>query len=207
MHTADCSPPRALVLCGGWVAGWACSLRGRPWYAFDGGDVGTASAGCAGRGIDFESAASHECWTSRVQRMCAERRPLHPPSSAAKATLVSCPHVRCCHSVTMRIGSLFRPCTTRGASLHTQVWPDASSSPEEHLIADRPKSLTRCLVGGYNFRAICLMPVVWPVWGARFCRKRGACSHRLCSHVSVRMCSSHDKLEVMVEAARVQPLR
>jgi hypothetical protein len=110
--------------------------------------------------------------------------------------------------VTTGTGSFFRPCTTRGVSSYAWLWPDALSSLEELLNADQPKFSTRCLVGGFGFRAICLMSVLgWTVWGARLCKNRGACSHKLCSCVAMRICSSHGKLDDLVKAAAVRHLR
>jgi hypothetical protein len=100
--------------------------------------------------------------------------------------------------VTMETVSLSRPCMTRGVHLHAWPWPDASSSPEELLMAGQPKCLTRSLVGGYGFRALCHMSVGCSVWGAHFCRHPGALTSIACSCVAV--CCSHRELDVLVEA-------
>jgi hypothetical protein len=55
-------------------------------------------------------------------------------------------------------------------SLHAQLWLKASSS----LVACRghqPKCMTRCLVGGYGFRAVYLIAAGFMAWAAHSCRR------------------------------------
>ena len=110
--------------------------------------------------------------------------------------------------MTTETDSLSHPCTSRETSSYARLLPDASSSPEELLTGDQPKSLMRCLVGGYGFRAICLMPMLgWSVWGARFYRNPGALSRTLCSCVAMAcVFQPSSMLHVLVEAAGVRHL-
>jgi|AntAceMinimDraft_5_1070358.scaffolds.fasta_scaffold14336_1 hypothetical protein len=58
----------------------------------------------------------------------------------------------------------------RGGYSQARLRPDASLLPEELLKANNLKYMTRRLVRGFGFSVICLMPVNWPIWTARFCR-------------------------------------
>ena len=85
--------------------------------------------------------------------------------------------------------------------------PDASSVPRELLSANHLKYMTRCLVGGFGFRVICLLPVDWSIWAASaLLQNPGACSRALCSCVTVGMCPSHAELGVLVDDTVVRRL-
>ena len=108
--------------------------------------------------------------------------------------------------MTMKTGSLSRPCMTRETPLHAWLWPDASSLLEEDKITrNQPKCLTRSLVGGYGFRAPYLVPMSYAVWVAHLCRHAGALTSIVCSCVAV--CCSHWELDVLVEAVGERHLR